>query len=248
MTNRGPGWMRPVVAAPHALGALAVAGARDLAAWLAPQLCPGCGARTRDESLVCTGCLERIPKLADVLCVRCLLEEREPVGCARHARAFRAVAAWIYDERAALVVQALKFGARPGLAAALGEPIARSLPRGYRPDMVIEVPLHAARRRERGYDQAARLADAVARAAAAPHVSGLLARVRPTAEQSRLPARRRRVNLDGAFRAPRPEALAGRRVLVVDDVLTTGATLAAALATVRDAGGEPLGATLAWAG
>ena len=219
----------------------------DLERFVAPQACPSCGVALGHAAVLCAACEARIPRLDQVLCVRCLVAGREPDRCTRHARAFRAVAAWIYDERAALVVQALKFGARPALAERLGGAIARALPRGYRADMVIEVPLHAARRRERGYDQAALLAHAVARALDAPAPAGLLVRTRATAEQSRLRATQRRDNLAGAFTVPRPGAVRGRRVLVVDDVLTTGATLEAALAALHAAGAEPHGATLAWA-
>jgi ComF family protein len=220
---------------------------RWLAAFAAPQSCPGCGARTGAAEFLCAACESRIPPLADPLCVRCLLEEREPAGCRRHPRGARAVAPWIYDERAALVVQALKFGGRPGLAERYAAAIARALPRGYRFDMVTPIPLHPARLRERGYDQAGRLADALAHRIGAPLVPGLLVRSRATREQSRLSAADRRANLAGAFTVPRPEAVQGRSVLVVDDVLTTGATLDAAGGALRAAGAVTLGAALAWA-
>jgi len=113
--------------------------------------------------------------------------------------------------------------------------------------MVTPVPLHAVRLRERGYDQAALLADSLARALGAPFVPGLLVRIRATREQSRLSAAGRRANLAGAFAVPRPEAVRGRSVLLVDDVLTTGSTLDAAGGALRAAGAETLGAALAWA-
>lgn len=218
-----------------------------LEAFAAPQECPGCGTRTDADDFLCRACEARIPRLAEPLCVRCLMSEREPVGCRRHPRGARAFAPWIYDERAALIVQALKFGARPELAARHAGAIARVLPRGYRPDMVTPVPLHGARLRERGYDQAALLADAVARTLGAPFVPGLLVRTRATREQSRLRAAGRRTNLAGAFAVPRPESVRGRALLVIDDVLTTGATLDAAGTALREAGAETLGAALAWA-
>jgi ComF family protein len=211
-----------------------------------PQRCPGCGGAAHATHLLCEPCRGRIPRLETALCVRCLAAGREAAGCRAHA-GFTARAAWIYDERAALVVQALKYGERPGLARGLGVEMARALPPGYRPDLVLEVPLHPARRRERGYNQAALLADALAEAIAAPRLAEALTRVRPTRTQARLDPAARRANVAGAFRVPRPAALAGRSVLIVDDVLTTGATLEASLAPLKAAGAEACAAVLAWA-
>jgi ComF family protein len=220
--------------------------ARDLATFVLPQRCPGCGAEAGPERLLCAACLGRIPRLAASLCVRCLASGREPAGCLAHP-GFLARAAWIYDERAALVVHALKYGERPGLARALGVELARALPPGHRADLVVEVPLYRARRRERGYNQAASLAESLAAAAAVPWLPGALVRVRATRVQARLGAAERRANLSGAFALRSPAALKGRSVLMVDDVLTTGATLEACLATLRAAGAHAMGVALAWA-
>ena len=220
--------------------------ARDLVAFALPQRCPGCGAPAGPERLLCPGCHARIPRLATALCVRCLAAGREPAGCLAHP-GFVARAAWIYDPGAALVVHALKYGERPGLAGALGDEMARALPPGYRPDLVLEVPLHRTRRRERGYNQAAMLADGLADALAAPRLTGALRRLRPTRAQARLGPAERRANLAGAFRVERPAALAGRSVLIVDDVITTGATLEACLAPLHAAGARATGVALAWA-
>lgn len=220
--------------------------ARDLVAFALPQRCPACGAEAGAERLLCAGCHARIPRLSTALCVRCLAAGREAVGCLAHP-GFVARAAWIYDESATLVVHALKYGERPGLAEALGEEMARTLPPGYRPDLVLEVPLHRTRRRERGYNQAAVLADSLAAAVAAPRLPGALTRVRATKVQARLGPAERRANLAGAFRVQRPAALAGRSVLIVDDVLTTGATLEACLVPLHAAGARAMGVALAWA-
>lgn len=219
--------------------------AADLASFALPQRCPGCGAAADPGRLLCAICERRIPPVGVPLCVRCLALEREPHGCHRHRR-HAAWAAWVYDERAALVVHALKFGGHTRLAAPLGEAIARALPPGYRPDVVTEIPLHPARRRERGFDQAALLADAVSRTLGAPRVAALERR-RPTRGQTQLPAAARRADVHGAFALRDPHAWQGRHVLVVDDVLTTGATLDAALAPLLAAGAETTCAVLCWA-
>jgi ComF family protein len=219
---------------------------QDLIEFALPQRCPGCGAEARPEHLLCDGCVARIPRFAGALCVRCLAAGREPAPCRAHP-GYAAHAAWLYDERAARFVQALKYEERPGLARAAGREMAWTLPRGYRPDWVTEVPLHRVRLRERGYNQAALLADAVAEALAAPRYPRALTRERPTRTQASLGPAERRANLAGAFRIGRPEEWTGRSVLIVDDVLTTGATLEACLAPLRAAGADASGLALAWA-
>jgi ComF family protein len=220
---------------------------RDLADALLPQRCPGCGEPASAARLLCDACAARVPRLRAALCARCLVEGREPSGCARH-RAFSVFTPWLFEDRAAAVVHALKYQDRPGLAASLGGDMAAALPGAWRrPDLVLEVPLHAARLRERGYNQSSALADALAEALGAPRLEGALTRVRATEPQARLGPARRRANLAGAFAIERPARLRGRRVLLVDDVITTGATLDAALTALHDAGAKAAGATLAWA-
>ncbi len=224
---------------PRALGRAALA-------FALPQRCPACGAPADAASVLCEPCLARVPRLATPLCVRCLAAGRDPSSCARHP-GHRAFAPWLFDEHAAAIVHALKYGARPGLAAPLGAVMASALAGPWRqPDLVLEVPLHEARERERGYNQAALLADALAETLAAPRSPGALARTRATPPQARLGADARRANVAGVFVARRPAALAGRRVLVVDDVTTTGATLEACLDVLAAAGAKAAGVALAW--
>jgi len=223
----------------------ALAPLRDtLLGFALPQRCPACGAPAAD-GVLCEACRGRVPRLSVPLCARCLLAGRDPSGCARHA-SHRVVAPWLYDESAAAVVHALKYGGRPALARRLGAEMAAVVPAAWRPDLVLAVPLHAARERERGYNQAALLADALAEAMAVPRLERGLARVRATPPQANLGERDRRANVAGAFAAVHPAALAGRRVLVVDDVMTTGATLSACLDALADAGARGSGVALAW--
>src|SRR5881296_3514266 len=109
MTARSPlGSLSPALGA----ASRALAGwARDVAEFAFPQRCPGCGVAAAPERLLCDPCLARIPRVAMPLCARCLAHGREPVGCVAHSH--RTVwAAWLYDERAACLVHALKYQGR----------------------------------------------------------------------------------------------------------------------------------------
>ncbi|MEO5989848.1 MAG: phosphoribosyltransferase family protein [Candidatus Eisenbacteria bacterium] len=225
----------------------ATALAADVTAFALPQRCPGCGQAAEPSRMLCDACLARIPRLGTPLCARCLAAGHEPAPCSRHA-GYQVFVAWLYDDRAAELVQAFKYAERPALAFALGESLAAAVPQAWRrPDLVLEVPLHPVRERERGYNQAACLADALADSLAAPRWPGALLRTRATQPQARLGGAARRRNLQGAFVARYPKRLAGRRILLVDDVLTTGATLDACLEVLADCGATAAGVTLAWA-
>jgi ComF family protein len=159
----------------------------------------------------------------------------------------RAVGAYRDGLRAA--VHALKFRGRVAVAAPLGALLAE---RGAALvgltaadpapiDAVVPVPLHPARLAERGFNQAELLAAPCARAWGRPLVTGALVRTRPTRPQTELDAAERGANVAGAFAVRRPAALAGRRVLLVDDVLTTGATARAAARALREGGAAAVG-------
>ena len=219
--------------------------ARELAAFALPQRCEGCGAGADAERPLCEPCFAAIPRLSFALCARCLARGRDGVGCRAHPE-FEVRPAWVYEERAARVVHALKFAERPRVADALAAELARVAP-PTRIDLVLALPLHGARRRERGYNQAERLAVGLARAIGAPFLAGAMRRIRATRPQTGLGPAARRHNLRGAFQVALPGALAGRRVLLVDDVVTTGATLEAALDALRETGARATAVALALA-
>jgi len=142
-------------------------------------------------------------------------------------------------------IHQLKYRRARHLAAPLGELLLESLEAAAPVDALVPVPLHPSRLTERGYNQSALLAAEVARATGLPLADGPLRRVRPTEPQMALPAARRRANVAGAF-AVQGRELAGLRVLLVDDVCTTGSTLQACAEALKAAGcTEVWGLTLA---
>ena len=191
------------------------------------------------------------------LCGSCrpLVATLEPPGCARCGRPLEAGTgecsdcpppqirwargAFLYEGPVRKALMALKFGGKRSVAPALAPAMANALSTAPGPGTVLTwVPLAPRRRRERGYDQAEVLARALGRATGLP-VIGTLERVLETAPQARRDAAHRRRALRGAFRAL-PERASGALVLV-DDVLTTGATAAECASVLSRAGAEEVG-------
>lgn len=203
-----------------------------------PPVCAACGAALGDREGaegVCGLCWARAPRLPEPLCRRCGAPLPEPdadapcLECAGWP-AFLASARAVYAMAGpvAHVVRALKYGGYTRLAEAMARRMA-ALRLDPWADAEIEavtpVPLGPARRRERGFNQAELLARAVARCRGWPCEPALLARVRKTDSQTALHPAARAANVQGAFEAtPRTARRRGAHVLLVDDVLTTGAT------------------------
>lgn len=188
-----------------------------------PPVCAGCGRR---GVWVCDRCLARHGPITSPFCPGCSLPKSVPCMCRQlplEIDEFRA--AFVYDEWVPTAVHRFKYqdeSARStSLAAAMIEPLASM----GRIDALIPVSLHRDRRRERGYDQAWLLAESLANLTGVP-VCECLERTRNTRPQVGQGFEDRRANVSGAFRlrAGR-EPAHGRRVVLVDDVRTTGATL-----------------------
>lgn len=150
----------------------------------------------------------------------------------------RAVVAVRYEGVARQAVHEIKFLRKPLLARPMGAWLAQAVMSARwheRIDVVVPVPLHSARRRERGYNQAEEIAAVLAEAIGRPLRPEALLRIRATPRQALQPAHRRRRGLVGAFRAS--ERIEGT-VLLVDDVLTTGATADACARALLAAGAK----------
>ncbi|MES1242433.1 MAG: ComF family protein [Acidobacteriota bacterium] len=203
---------------------------------------------------LCAACRSRLAPVPREACAVCAvpLDAFEPPpgyrcgACRERPPAYeRLLAPWLYRDPLDAVIQALKFGRLDylgrHLAVALEERLGDRLD-GF--DAVVPVPLHWRRWLARGYNQAERIARPLAGRLGLPLLPALR-RPRPTRAQTSLGRTGRAVNLKNAFRVPRPERVRGLRLLLVDDVATTGATLDAAAAALVRAGADGVTAIVA---
>jgi ComF family protein len=205
---------------------------------IAPQ-CLLCGAQAHGQ-LLCGGCRHELPRLPAARCVQCALPltAGERCGaCLAHPPAYDQVCApWIYDFPTDALVQGLKYRGLLALAPLLGEAIAACIPAcpGERPDVLVPMPLSAVRLRQRGFNQAQEIARHAARASGLPLLPQACRRVRDTPPQAALPWKERARNMRRAFVCDAD--FSGKHVAVVDDVMTTGATLGEIARNLKQAG------------
>jgi len=212
-----------------------------LAEFFFPSRCLVCG-RDGPETL-CARCRSDVRLLEEPLCERCGSpladgEARQCAQCASAPPAFtKARGAAIYEGTLRTALRNFKYKGKRRLAEPLAGILLEAL-RGGRlfgeVDCLVPIPLHRDRERSRGYNQALLLAEVLGRALGVPVEPGALARTRPTRSQSRLSREERAENMAGAFAAPRE--MTGRAVLLVDDVMTTGATFSEAARVLARAG------------
>ena len=222
-----------------AIGMLAALRSRSLR-WLQralPQSCALCAAPCGNTLLCepCAGALPRtttacpscgLPSIASAICGACLA--RPPPFAAT-------IAPLIYAFPVDQLLQAFKYGGALAFAEPLADELARAVRRRQypRPDAIVALPLSPSRQRQRGFNQSHEIARRVAVGVGIPMLPGL-ARVRDSPPQAMLAWNARVDNVRHAFAGD--ESLRGRRVAIVDDVMTTGATLAAAATAARRAG------------
>ncbi|CAJ0870492.1 hypothetical protein R20233_01690 [Ralstonia sp. LMG 32965] len=211
---------------------------------LLPCACALCGAVQGD--LVCDGCTGDLAShLHRRRCIQCAIA-LDARRVARHCRACLAGApdfdatvviadyAWPLDH----LVTGLKFRAQLPLADWLADQLGQALAAapGDLPDLLLPVPLSPARLRSRGYNQAWEVARRLAHRLDIPADAGALHRVRDNVAQATLDRAERLANLHGAFVVAEPVRIAGRHIGIVDDVMTTGTTLAEIATQLKRAG------------
>jgi ComF family protein len=218
-----------------------------------PQACAVCGGsvESRHDGIVCATCWKATRMLAvdDTLCWKCgafararvTEDRRQSIRCGQcDEDSFTAARACGFYE-GALRASVLELKREPHVAARLAglllatqqrEPINSA-------NLIIPVPLHPGRERERGFNQASLLARSLARLSGLPlDEHSVVRRVHTERHRAGLDARARRESVAAAFAVRHPEAIAGQRVLLIDDVFTTGATVSACASVLKDAGTE----------
>ncbi len=202
-----------------------------------PQACALCNASS-GNALVCAACNGAMPRIADP-CPRCALPSRDGLLCgaclAKPPPFDATVAAWSYAFPANRLLQSLKYAG----TLALAEPFAAAVAEAVRaraapmPDQLVAMPLSSRRQRERGFNHAHEIARRLSPCVDVP-LAGGLTRTRDAPPQAGLTLRERVRNVRDAFAAS--DAVAGCSVAIVDDVMTTGATIGAAARALRKAG------------
>lgn len=215
-----------------------------------PDECRVCGEPLREISRipVCRRCLDD-PKvmMAEYFCACCRtpflnphpLDEEGLCGLCRHGwNGFDAAYTFgAYEGTLRELVHLFKYSRIRTLADPLGIMMASALPRDQRFDMLVPMPLHWLRQWQRGYNQARLLARVVSRRTGIPVVNAMR-RSRATAPQAGLTNAKRRRNVAGAFSVRKRVDIGGARVLLVDDVFTTGATASACAGALKRAGAD----------
>ncbi len=208
--------------------------------WLFPPRCVSCG---RGGSQFCESCLARIAFITPPLCHRCGYPKAEgsPSLCRHCARESLAAldgiraAAFFEDNPIRPAIHAFKYRTQKVITSILGAILADAYDRfQLTADVLVPVPLHPGRLRERGYNQSELLARELGRRLGLPVNSDTLHRTRETRIQMTLGADERHRNVAQAFSCLTP-ALAGQAVLLIDDVCTTGSTLDACATALKEA-------------
>jgi ComF family protein len=201
-----------------------------------PPRCFGCN---KEGSFLCPECVGRLPRTLSPRCERCWQSSK-----ARLCEQCHSVEQWIdgirspfrHEEVAREAVLQLKYNGVSAAGLPMGELLGSSA-KAMPVETIVPVPLHRSRRRKRGYNQAEMLADGLRQALGLPVEPDLLKRRKATREQAAgLGYDERLANVEGAFIVPDGAAIDGRSILLVDDVVTTGATMQSCARALKQAG------------
>ncbi len=196
--------------------------------FLFPSVCCFCGEITAYDRAVCAHCRKTVLPISGITCSACGME-RGFCSCAEQPTEYeRCVASFYYEELPKQGILLLKYGETPYIARYLSAYMAKQFVarlQGIRFDMVIAVPMHRLKRRARGYNQAEMIARPLARRLGISYTKNILIQFRKNQSQHLQHRDVRTKNVAGIYRLGKGASIKGKTILLVDDILTTGATL-----------------------
>jgi ComF family protein len=216
-----------------------------------PSICLACGRPFDHDRIICPDCRDKIRAIKKPYCIQCgyplstdttgnVLEFFVCGDCKIHKKWFDiASAACHYNDQARKLIHKYKFDGLTGISTFLGKLILQKYLYDDRlggEEMIIAVPLHRTRLRERGFNQAELLAKYLSRYASIPVAPDVLFRIRNTEPLYDMTIEQRQKNLHGAFRVNDKSRIKDRTILVVDDIFTTGSTAYEVARTLKKAG------------
>jgi len=212
-----------------------------------PPLCLLCEAvEVVSEHLVCESCWRKVNPVEFPFCSRCRTPLTDKTTCSEcvDEHAIPVFALGTYTDPLKEIVHRYKYHGYKKLAAELSREFLnrhRETLIKRKIDCLVSVPLHSHREKIRGFNQAAILADIIGNGLKLPVDKGSLEKIRKTRDQARLDPRRREANIKNAFRVY-GNSLKGKKVIIVDDVTTTGSTIQEACRALAEAGAKPCAA------
>jgi len=202
------------------------------------------------NSCLCSFCQENLQWNTPPFCVKCSRHVKSSINLCANCRSGRihfdfAYAALQFNEPLKALLHQYKYQRATALRILFADRMLRFIQEHQldmaRFDLIIPVPLHPAALRMRGFNQSLLLAKEIARHFSIPYSAKALLKIRPTRSQSELKRKERWTNLTGAFTINHSVRLKGKNVLLVDDLLTTGATASAAAKALKNAGCDTVG-------
>lgn len=207
----------------------------------------------RDESPLCPGCAGGLEPIPELHCKRCGLPLPDGGAHCYDCRGSKSAeykcslirAAFVFNPQFRSLIHAFKYRPRPGLSRELGKFLSMAwdrYPEIQQYDTVVYVPLHREKEKERGFNQSRLLAEVLASVKKLTLLEGGLERSRNTRAQAKLSKEERTLNVKDAFNVVKQEKIKGRKILIIDDVSTTGATLEACAVELKKAGAKSVAA------
>jgi ComF family protein len=199
---------------------------------------------------ICPSCRDRLPLVSSPLCSICGIpfagtgDDHRCGTCLTHPPHFDSARAhFLYEGAIRDLIHSFKYNRLTHLRYPLALLTLEGMSEFHDPHLIVPVPLHRSRLRQRGFNQAVLLGRVLSRQLSLPMLPDALVRTRQTEPQIELSAAERRVNVKGAFSVKRPDHVAGKRILLLDDVMTTGSTMDECAKELKKAGAKVVIAT-----